>query len=100
MNGTARTTLGAVALWDKKNGTKTGKYIPASTLFEWILKDMTWLELPDHTWINCGTTFQYATILTSPSTVTPPPPPPTVTVTHVLQINDAGKISIDGAPYV
>jgi hypothetical protein len=100
-NGTAKTTNGPVALWDKKAGTKTGKTIPANTQFEWITRDTTWLELPDHTWINCGSTYQYATILTSPGTVTPPPPPPvTVHVIHILHIDDTGKVSIDGGPFV
>jgi hypothetical protein len=74
-NGTGKTTSGPVALWDKKNGTKIGKSMPANTQFEWIVKDTTWLELVDHTWINCGSVFQYATIVSYPSE-TPPPPPP------------------------
>jgi hypothetical protein len=101
INGTAKTSSGPVALWDKKNGTKIGRSMPANTQFEWITKDTTWLELVDHTWINCGSSFQYATVLTSPTTVTPPQPPPvTVKVTHILHIDDTGRVSTDGGPFV
>ena len=76
MNGTARTTSGRVAVFATFQGEKTGRYIAASTQFEWTFKSGTWLQLPDNTWVNCGASAQYATIISYPSTVTPPPPPP------------------------
>jgi hypothetical protein len=102
MNGTAKTTTGRIKIFTAFQGVETGKYINALTAFEWKTKQMNWLQLLDNSWVNCGTSFQYANILTYPSTVVPPPPPPPpgVVVTHTILIDNTGRISVDGGAYV
>jgi hypothetical protein len=84
--GTAKTTTGRIKIFATYQGIETGKYIPALTVFEWKTKQMNWLQLPDNTWVNCGTGFQYANILTYPTTTPPPPPPVTTGTAFTLTI--------------
>jgi hypothetical protein len=90
MNGTAKTTTGRIKIFTAFQGVETGKYINALTAFEWKTKQMNWLQLLDNSWVNCGTGFQYANILTYPSTVVPPPPPPPVPTGTAFTLTIAG----------
>jgi hypothetical protein len=97
MNGTAKTTTGRIKIFTSFQGVETGKYIAALTVFEWKTKQLNWLQLPDNTWINCGTSFQYANILTYPSAVVPPPPPPPpVTTGTAFTLTIAGYKPFNG----
>jgi hypothetical protein len=96
-NGTAKTTTGKIKIFATFQGLETGRYINALTMFEWKTKQMNWLQLPDNTWINCGTSFQYANILTYPTTTPPPiPPPPPVgkVLKNVIDVFDDGSIVV------
>jgi hypothetical protein len=95
MNGTAKTTTGRIKIFTAFQGVETGKYINALTAFEWKTKQMNWLQLLDNSWVNCGTGFQYANILTYPSTVVPPPPPPTGKVLkNIIDVYNDGSIVV------
>jgi hypothetical protein len=95
MNGTAKTTTGRIKIFTTFQGVETGRYIAALTVFEWKTKQLNWLQLPDNTWVNCGTSFQYANILTYPSTVVPPPPPPVGKVlTNIIDVFNDGTIVV------
>lgn len=100
--GTAKTTTGKVKIFAAYQGIETGKYVNALTVFEWKVKQNNWLQLPDSTWVNCGTSFQYANILTYPSTVTPPPPIPTgsMTLNRIEIVDDAGTIWVNETPVI
>jgi hypothetical protein len=94
-NGTAKTTTGKIKIFAALQGVETGKYINALTVFEWKTKQLNWLQLLDNSWVNCGTSFQYANILTYPSTVVPPPPPPTGKVLkNIIDVYNDGSIVV------
>jgi hypothetical protein len=102
-NGTAKSTTGRIKIFATYQGIENGKYINALTVFDWKTKQLNWLQLPDNTWVNCGSTFQYAAILTYPSTVPPPPPPPvgtSLTVNTIELTDDAGVAWINPFPVV
>jgi lysozyme len=96
MNGTAKTLASKVKLWSAKQGTETGGYLDANTQFEFTEQSGTWLKQPNGTWVNCGSTFQYAKVLTSPSVVTPPPvnPPAGKTLTNVISVYSDGSLNV------
>jgi len=94
MNGTARTTTGRVKVFSAVQGVETGKYIAALTVFEWKVKQNNWLQLLDNTWVNCGTSFQYANILTYPTTTPPPPPPVGKKLKNIIDVYDDGSIVV------
>lgn len=100
MNGTAKTLATKVKLWSAKQGTETGGYLDANTQFEFTEQSGTWLKQPNGTWVNCGSTFQYAKVLTSPSVITPPPVVQPVTITHTVTVDGTGRISVDGGAYI
>jgi hypothetical protein len=64
-----------IKLWDTYHGLEIGFLMPG-TVFEWVEKKDTWLRRPDKTWVNCGSLFQYATVI-SYDPPGPPNPPPT-----------------------
>ena len=97
MNGTAKTLATKVKLWSAKQGTETGGYLSANTQFEFTEQSGTWLKLPNGNWANSGSSFQYITVLTSPSVVTPPPVnPPTTgkTLTNIINVYSDGSINV------
>jgi GH25 family lysozyme M1 (1,4-beta-N-acetylmuramidase) len=97
MNGTAKTLASKVKLWSAKLGTATGGYLDANTTFEFTEQSGTWLKLINGNWTNCGSSFQYITVLTQPSAVTPPPvnPPATgKTLTNVISVYSDGSINV------
>jgi hypothetical protein len=96
MNGIATTLASKVKLWSAKQGTETGGYLDANTQFEFTEQSGTWLKQPNGTWVNCGSTFQYAKVLTSPSIVTPPPvnPPAGKTLTNVISVYSDGSLNV------
>ena len=97
MNGTAKTLASKVKLWSAKLGTATGGYLDANTQFEFTEQSGTWLKLINGNWTNCGSSFQYITVLTQPSAVTPPPvnPPATgKTLTNVINVYSDGSINV------
>lgn len=67
-------TKDIVAIFDAKQGEKTGAKIPEGAIFEYVEQSGTWLRLPDNTWVNRGASGQYITLLSS--TPTPPDDPP------------------------
>lgn len=69
-------TKDIVAVFDAKQGEKTGAKIAKGFTFDYVEQSGTWLRLPDNTWVNRGASGQYITLLSSPP---PPPvdPPPT-----------------------
>lgn len=95
-NGTAKTTSGKVKVFTAYQGVETGRYINPLTIFEWKNKQANWLQLIDNTWVNCGSTFQYAYILTYPTTTPPPPPPPPTgkVLKNVINVFSDGSIVV------
>lgn len=94
-------TLTSVAVFDNLRGKKIG-LIPKGVQFEYIKKDITWLQRKDGTWVNCGAQFQYVQIINSTPPTTPPPvvvPPATEPVRVILVRVSDGKISLDGGAY-
>jgi len=78
-------------------GDKNGKSIAAGTVFPYLVKRDTWLQLTSGAWVSCGTNYQYIQLI---SVVTPPPPPPpTIHAKHVILIDEFGRMSVDGLPY-
>jgi hypothetical protein len=96
-------TLQPVAVFDSKAGSKIGKTIPAGTTFEYAEQSGVWLRRLDGTWVSCGSSFQYISIIDYSTTPPPPPPPPTPpsadNPVHNIRINHLGQISVDGLPY-
>jgi hypothetical protein len=108
MNGTARTTSGKVKLFNGYQGADTGRTLGPLTVFQWIEKRANWLKMANGDWINCGSTWQYASILTYPTTTEPPPPPidppnpPPAggepTLTNTIEVFDDGTIDVTEEP--
>jgi hypothetical protein len=99
MNGTAKTTSGKVKVFNAYQGADAGFLIPANTVFQWTEKKANWLKMTDGNWINCGATFQYAQILTYPTTTPPPPPvdPPPANapkLTNIIDVFNDGTIDV------
>jgi hypothetical protein len=96
-------TKTTVAVFDNYLGEKTGKTIPAGTVFGYLLKQGTWLQLTSGAWVNAGASWQYIELLPS----TPPPtdpgpttPPGVQAAKHVILVEEGtGRISVDGLPY-
>lgn len=93
----AKTLASNVALWDAINGNKTGKTIPANTIFEYLVKNGSWLQTTSGTWVNCGNANQYAIVI---STAPPPPPPPptgtSATIEMTVNSDVAASVYGDG----
>ena len=82
----ARTNASNVAICTAPdNNTKTGRVFPANTQFVFNIKQGTWYQLMDMTWLNAGGQNQYITFISSN---TPPPVPPPVGAQYAVTLHD------------
>ena len=95
--GTAR-TIQNVKMWPEPNNTGVSSgLLAANTIFAYCATSGTWYQMESNkSWVNGGSSGQYIVKI---GTV-PVDPPAGVTVTHTIEIDNTGRISVDGGAYV